>query len=426
MKIFCSGIGGMGLSAYAAYQKSMGHTVLGSDRALSPVTEDLRSQGVTVFAEQDGSRVPPDADLFVFSEAVPEGSPERVRAAGLGIPSVSYFQALGDLTRGSQLIAVCGTHGKSSTTAMAVRVLLEQERDPGVIIGTKVRELHGRNWRRGAGDLFLVEACEYRRSFLHLSPQIILLNNADGDHFDYYRSPEDYESAFVEFVQQLPPDGIILTHGGDPVCARIALRSGRTVVDADRQPLPAVGTPGEHMRRNAQLVLALSEHLQLERARTLRSLAAYAGCWRRMEVRGMYGEGIPVIDDYAHHPAEIRATLQAMREAYPDRRLVVVFQPHTHDRTLKLYKEFVQAFRGAGTVIIPNIYDARRERDQGTVDLSSFVADIAQGSDVQALHGTDLPATERLLRERILQPEDALIVMGAGDVTALAGRMTKA
>ena len=425
MMIYCSGIGGIGLSAFAAFRRSQGHTVLGSDRSESALIADLRSQGIEVFLSQDGTKIPPGADLYVYSEALAEESPERVRARALGIPSVSYFQALGDLTQGSQLIAVCGTHGKSSTTAMAAKMLMDAGKDPSVIVGTKLRELTARNWRRGESGLFLVEACEYRRSFLSLSPKIILLTNADGDHFDYYASQDDYERAFIEFVSKLPEDGVLITHMTDPQCARIAQKSGKKFVDADALPMPSLSVPGVHMRKNAQLVSALAHHLGIPGQTVLEALRSYMGCWRRMEVRGTRSDGVTVIDDYGHHPTEIRATIQAMREAYPDRRLVVVFQPHTHDRTLKLYREFSGAFDGADIVIIPGIYDARRERDSGTVEVPRFVADIARESGVTALDGVSLAHTEGLLTT-MLQPQDVLLVMGAGDVTELAGRMLEA
>ncbi len=425
MKIYCSGIGGIGLSAYAAYRASQGHQVSGSDRTDSAIIHDLREQGITVFLSQDGSHVPEDCDLFIFSEAIPEGSPERQRAKALSIPQQSYFQALGELTADFRVVAVAGTHGKSSTTAMAARVLMDAGLDPSVIVGTKMRELQGRNWRRGASPLFVVEACEYRRSFHALSPEIILLTNADGDHFDYYRSQEDYEQAFVDFVKRLPPDGLVITHGTDLVCAAIAERGGRRMVDVDTVPLPTLATPGLHMQRNGQLVLALAEELKIDREQALASLAGYAGSWRRMEVKGETKSGVTVIDDYGHHPTEIRATVQALLGAYPGRRLVVVFQPHTHDRTRKLYEAFAQAFKGAAVVIIPNIYDARPDRESGLVDLSAFVRDIGKGSGVQAINGTSLDETERLLREQILQSRDVLLVLGAGNVTELAGRMVE-
>ncbi len=426
MVIYCAGIGGMGLSAYAAYRRAQGHTVLGSDRTASSMTEDLQKQGIDVFFEQDGSHVPAKADLFISSEALPDGSPERERARALRLPQQTYFQALGELSREHRVLAVCGTHGKSSTVAMAARVLLAADLDPSVIVGTKVRELDGRNWRKGESDLFLLEACEYRRSFHFLSPSVLLLTNVDGDHFDYFHSQEDYEQAFVDFLKKLPPDGIVVTHGSDPQCASVAERSGREIFDVDTLPLPTLQTPGEHMRRNAQLVLGLGDVLGIDRTQVLASLAGYAGCWRRMEVRGVMGGDICVIDDYGHHPSEIRATLSALREAYPGRRLVVVFQPHTHDRTLKLYDSFVTAFSAADTVIIPGIYDARGHLETKKVDVPAFVVDIAKGSHTQVLAASSLQEAEELLRTRVLRPHDVLVTMGAGTITELAGRMVGA
>lgn len=423
MKIYCSGIGGIGLSAYAAYRASQGHQVLGSDRSDSAIIRDLQSQGVDVFLAQDAKNIPEGCDLFVYSEAIPEDGPERVRARELSIPQQSYFHALGELTRNFRVIAVCGTHGKSSTTAMTARILLEAGLDPSVIVGTKMRELTARNWRKGEGHLFVVEACEYRRSFHFLSPSIVLLTNADGDHFDYYRSQEDYEQAFVDFVKRLPPDGPVITHAKDPACASIIARAERKLIDADAYALPVVSTPGLHMQQNAQLVLALAQELALDRQQTLASLSGYSGCWRRMEMRGDTAQGVTVIDDYGHHPTEVRATVQALLGAYPDRRLVVVFQPHTHDRTRKLYADFVKAFTGAAVVIIPNIYDARPDRESGLVDVSAFVRDLGQGSQVQAINGFSLDATEQMLKEKILQAKDVLLILGAGNVTDLAGRM---
>ncbi|MDD5102841.1 MAG: cyanophycin synthetase [Candidatus Peribacteraceae bacterium] len=435
MKIYCSGIGGIGLSAYAAYRASQGHCVLGSDRAESAVVRDLTGQGIAVFLSQDGSHIPADCDLFVYSEAIPDTSPERQRAVALGIPQQTYFQALGELTRlrssgatdgqasDFRVIAVAGTHGKSSTTAMTARVLIEAGLDPSVIVGTKARELSGRNWRKGKNNLFIVEACEYRRSFHFLSPAIILLTNADGDHFDYYQSRQDYEQAFVDFVKRLPPDGLVITHGKDPVCASIAERGGRRIIDADTFPLPALATPGMHMQQNAQLVLALAEELQVSQETALASLSGYSGCWRRMDVRGDTPEGVTVIDDYGHHPVEIRATIAALLSAYSGRRLVIVFQPHTHDRTRKLYADFVNAFAGAAFVIIPNIYDARPDRESGMVDLPALIRDIGKGSRVQAIDGKSLAVTERLLRTEILQSQDVLLILGAGNVTELATRI---
>lgn len=420
MKVFCSGIGGIGLSAYAAYQKAAGHEVSGSDRSESILLDGLRSQGITVSLQQNGNAVPRDAHLFVYTLALPPDHPELLRAGQLGIPRKTYFEALGDLTRESKkrLVAICGTHGKSSTTAMAAKVLIDAGFDPSVILGTKTKDLEGRNWRRGEGDYFLVEACEYRRSFLHLSPSIILLTNADGDHFDAFVDLAEYQRAFQEFIAKLPTDGILITHCADPglqPLVRFAKTRSIRVVDTDAFISPTLKVPGQHMRENAKLVLAVAVELGLDRAKAEASLKNYAGSWRRMEVKGDIKQGITVIDDYGHHPEEVAATLAALRETYPERRLICVFQPHTHDRTLKLYDAFTNAFSDADVVVIPNIYDARPQADAAKVDVAKLVCDITQASKVEVRDGHSLEETASLLN-RILHSRDVLVTMGAGDV----------
>lgn len=424
VRIFCSGIGGIGLSAYAALQKAAGHEVSGSDRSDSALLQKLRGQGIDVSLVQDGSAVPVDADLFVYSEAIPTDAPERVKARTHGIRSLSYFQALGELSRDHRVIAVCGTHGKSSTTAMAARVLIEAGKDPSVVVGTKVRELDGANFRKGESELFLLEACEYRRSFHFLHPSIVLLTNVDGDHFDAFKDIAEYREAFVEFLERLPDDGVVIIHGSDPDARAVAEAAGRHIVDADAHPMPALSTPGEHMRQNGRLVLALAGVLGIPQQEANKSLSGFSGTWRRMEVVGEC-RGVTIVDDYGHHPAEIRATLKASREAYPGRRLVCVFQPHTHDRTLKLYDNFCRAFADCDLVIIPNIYVARSGIEGATVDLPRFLEDISKGSGVETIDGRSLEQTEQLLREKILRSGDVLICMGAGDVTNLARRMVQ-
>lgn len=426
MKIFCSGIGGIGLSAYAALQKHAGNTVHGSDRTDSALLQDLRSQGITIHLTQDGSAIEKDVDLLVYSEAIPADGPERTKARDLGIRSISYFQALGELSREYDVIAVCGTHGKSSTTAMTARLLIEAGLDPTVVVGTKVPELDGRNWRKGKTKLFLVEACEYRRSFHSLAPDIVLLTTADGDHFDAYADIAEYRQAFADFLKLLPVDGTVITHGGDPHTRALAENSGRTFIDADSYPLVAMKTPGLHMRQNAQLSLALATKLGIDAAKAAEILSGFSGTWRRMETKGVWGDDVIVVDDYGHHPAEIRATLSAMREAHPDRRIVCAFQPHTHDRTLKLYDEFMASFADADVVIVPNIYAARRNVDAAsTVDVDAFVRDLAKASGKTVINGKSMEETQTLLETEILKPHDLLVCMGAGDITGLAERMAK-
>lgn len=420
MHIFCSGIGGIGLSAYSALLRCDGHSVSGSDRAESPLLDDLRSQGITVTTTQDGSTIPSDCDLYVFSEALSPDHPERKAASARGIRSLSYFAALGELSRPYDVLAICGTHGKSSTTAMLSLILIDAGMDPTVVVGTKLPHLQGRNWRKGKSKIFVLEACEYRRSFHYLSPDTVVMTTVDGDHFDYYKDIEDYHRAFAEFLSLLPPDGRVIYHGSDPSASPLALHSRRLTIDADQYPAPSVGVSGIHMRENARLAYAAARSLGIPHDRILRSLAAYRGAWRRMEHVGTTLHGIPVIDDYAHHPLEIRATLQAARERYPDHRIVCVFQPHTHDRTMKLYDAFTHAFTDADLIIVPGIYEARADRDAAKVHVEDFVKDLEKGSSVPCLWGQSLAETQQRLRSEILRVGDVLLVMGAGDVTNLA------
>lgn len=423
MKIYCSGIGGIGLSAFASLQCARGHEVTGSDRCESTLLDCLRSRGIPVTMDQSGRGIPSDTGLFVYSEAIPTDSPERARARELGIRQINYFEALGELSRDAHVIAVCGTHGKSSTTGMAAQVLMENGKDPTVVIGTKLPLLDGRNYRKGKGSLFLVEACEYRRNFLHLFPDTILMTTVDGDHFDAFESLEDYQHAYVEFLQKLPEGGVTVTHGSDPDCVEVIRAWGGTWIDADAFPLPDLSIPGRHMRENARLVIGLADLLHIPRENALQALSRYAGSWRRMEVKGIIGGDILVVDDYGHHPREIRSTLSALREAYPHRRLVCVFQPHTHDRSIKLYADFLSAFSSADSLVLTDVYDARSDIERDMLDMPRFAKDIGRESAVSTRYVGSLDQAEQHLRAGGMQTGDLLVCMGAGDITDLAERM---
>lgn len=421
MVIYCSGIGGIGLSAYAALQRHAGNTVRGSDRSDSALLDDLRGQDIEVFLEQDGSHITPDIDLFVYSEAIPEHAPERVKAKELGIEQQSYFHALGELSKDYDVIAVCGTHGKSTTTAMAAKVFVEAGLDPTVVVGTKSPDLGGKNWRKGNSKIFIVEACEYRRDFHYLFPDTVLFLTVDGDHFDAFGSLEEYRQAFVDFFKLMPEGKPVITHGGDEACARVVAQSGHPMIDADQSPLPTLTIPGEHMRQNARLVVALAKQYGIPEDAARASLAEFRGTWRRMDVQGRRKDGVTVIDDYAHHPVEIKASLQGIKEGYPGRRIVVVFQPHTHNRTLDMYAEFLPIFGDVDLLVIPNVY-AAREVSTETVDVARFAADIAQKSGIEARDGGGLEGTLKWLQEA-LKPNDVVVTMGAGDVTTLAAKI---
>jgi UDP-N-acetylmuramate--alanine ligase len=426
MKIYCAGIGGIGLSAYAALQQANGHTVLGSDTASTVVTDALQATGISVAFVQDGTAIPHDIDVFVYSEAVPASSAERVRATALNVPQMSYFQALADISKDHFVIAVCGTHGKSSTTGMLAQVFTELGADPTVIVGTKLPYLQGKNWRKGNSGLCIVEACEYNRHFLHLRPNIIVLTNADGDHFDTYKDATEYEAAFIEFVRLLPVDGTIVTHGADEICARIAAHAPRSI-SVDSLPLPELTVPGVHMQQNAQLVMGVaSVYRPWPTEDVVRVLRQYVGSWRRLENRGVTVHSVPVIDDYGHHPVEIAANIAALRTVYANKRLVLVFQPHTHRRTIDLYQAFTTCFAGVDVLYMPPIYEARKQHDTQMVNVQSFCQDIAAHSQVAVHSMESIQVIQKHLLTGGLQEGDVLVCMGAGDITTLATAMVAA
>lgn len=390
-----------------------GHEVYGSDRSLSPLTEELEAQGVFVSDNQDGTFVPDDIDLFVYSEAIPADAPERMRAVELGVRQVSYFKALGELSSGKRVIAIAGTHGKSTTTAMVAKALTDAGLDPTVVVGTKVPQLSGRNWRKGGSDLFVLEACEYKGSFLHLHPSIIIVTNIDWDHVDAYPTKQAYEDAYRQFIQALPPDGMLIAHEAD---LHSTDRTDISIVHADDYPTLLLSVPGSHMQQNAQLVQALGDQLGVA---VDSSLQDFTGTWRRFEKKGVHSSGAIIIDDYAHHPREIVATIESAHLAFPNKRILCLFQPHMHDRTLALYNDFVQAFHGVAHVLLTDVYEARREQALQVVDMHQFAEDIGE----HCINVGNLEAAYDFCCN-FLQQDDVLLVMGAGDVTTVASRLT--
>lgn len=423
MKIFCSGIGGIGLSAYAGHMKARGHDVTGSDRAPSIITDDIKKLGIAVSFTQDGSAIPADCDLLVYSEAIPESSRERTFAREQKIRQISYFQAVGELSKGNTVICIAGTHGKSSTTAMTAKVLIDAGLDPNVIVGTRMKDMGNTNWRASTSDLWVIEACEYRRSFHYLQPSIIVLTNVDGDHFDAYKNIADYRKAFVEFAELLPSTGTMILHAHDADAVKIADEAQKAFIDADELKTVELSVPGKHMRSNASLALAVARKFGVQEEIARKSLRGFSGTWRRMDIKGRTDEGALVIDDYGHHPVEVTATLSAIREEYPQKRIICVFQPHTHDRTLKLWEEFCISFSSADLVFVTDVYDARPDRDSVSVDVYAFVSAIEKGSNVRTLDGHSLSDAEHLIHDQKLSENDVIVTMGAGDITSLSTKL---
>lgn len=447
-RVHCVGIGGIGVSAAAKFLRLQGKQVSGSDEATSVVTADAERAGIRVLAPA-ASNVEPDIDLLIYTSAAPESHVERVEAARLGIPQLSYFEFLGLVSQGYRTVAVCGTNGKSTTTAMLSLILERAGLDPMVIVGSRVPAFPYGNFRPGQGGVFVVEACEYREQFMHLRPSVVLTTKIVEDHLDYYRDLAHIQETFRAFAAKLPPDGPLIWNADDEG-SRVAyagfagpngtfgfspdadLHVENHQVSEGLQRFDAVfkdgmawrglelRVPGAFNVSNALAAIGAARHLGASEDAVRSALAEFAGIWRRFEKVGER-DGAPVISDYGHTPDAIEATLKAAREFYPGRKVILAFQPHHHDRTRKLFDAFVTSFDAADALILCEIYGvAGRKEHEGEISSRDLVEAVkARGvvKDVRYAAGPQAALAQ-------LEGRDAegaiMMIMGAGDIYSIA------
>jgi len=434
------GLGGPGWRAGADGRWGGGGRGAGSDLAgdsVHPLTVD----GVHIHSGHAAGHLATETDLVVYSDAIPAENPEIRRARELGILTLSYFEALGRLTSSRHTLAVAGTHGKSTTTAMAAHVLVEAGLDPTVVYGAAPlgRRSGG---RAGAGELMLVEACEYRANFMHLRVDHAVILGIEPDHFDCYDSLDDVTRAFARFARSVPDDGLLLARAGCGATER-ATRGARSRVEtfgfeetadwqarglAHRRGCYRFGlwregrrlaevrlaTPGRHNVLNALAASALAWHAGVQAEGIALGLGRFRGLARRMEVVGSW-RGVTVVDDYAHHPTEVSAGLECVRRMYPGRRVWCVFQPHQASRTARLLDELAASLQNADRVVVSEVYRAREPAwEFGEVTAADLAGRVrALGGRVADVLGAE-PIAGLLARE--LRPGDVLIMMGAGDI----------
>ena len=419
------GIGGIGVSALARYCLHEGKEVSGTNDNPSPRTLDsLRDQGVII--SLDTTKLP-DADLYVYSEAWHNLNPALLKLAfDSGKPCVNYFEALGMVANPYYLIAVAGAHGKTTTTAMLTDVLEETGLDPTAIIGS-LRSKTGSNFRPGKSKYAVVEACEYKRDFLHLKPEVLVITNIEYEHVDYYKDLADVQDAFRTIAESVPETGFVITDTASPTIAPILSGLKATVVDYRKffDINLSLHQPGMHNRLNAAAALAVASVLGIDSGEAKAALENFAGTWRRFEYKGTFvndGGAIPVFDDYGHHPTEIAATIAGAREQYPDRHLTLVFQSHTYTRTHELFDDFVTALAKADSVYMLPIYAAREENASG-VTSEMLCSELNKKGMPAEVFQTAGGAAEAV---RANAPQGGVVlVMGAGNVTEVAGLLTK-
>lgn len=420
----CIGIGGIGLSAIARYCNTHGAKVSGSDSSTSRITDDLQKEGVTFYTGHNTAHLSEEIDLVIYTIAVTENNPELKTARARGVTCMTYPEALGLLTEEYTTIAVCGTHGKTTTTAMVASMLKGCGINPTVIVGSLLAEggLNkagdsalspdrskdgvGTNFIQGDSEYLVVEACEYKRSFLNLHPKYIVVTNIDEDHLDYYKDLADIESAFQSFTDLLPSDGVLITHK-DTILQTSVKKVDADSIDGGSIELTVLG---EHNKENAKLALALARVLGLDDVNARTGLLSFTGTWRRLEHKGTQ-KGAIMYDDYGHHPREIQATLQALREKYKAGKfkLVVVFQPHLFSRTKLLLDEFATAFTLADKICVLPIY-AAREKDDETISSHDLVEKMDN-----AIYMETFDEVKKYI-DKNCHSGSVVLTIGAGDV----------
>lgn len=413
------GIGGIGMSALAQYLVDLGVEVTGSDRDASPVTDLLERRGIPIVLTQIAENVPEDADLIVYSEAVWADNPERARATELGIPQKSYFEALGEVSEVKRTVAVSGTHGKTTTTGMLARILRDANLSPTAIVGSLVRDF-GSNYLPGTSEWLVVEACEYKRDFLTLAPEVLVITNIELDHTDYYKDLADVQNAFRTLAEKVPAHGTIITDATHPNIAPVLVGLSAKIVDYTHEPSFETRFPGEYNKMNARAAAAASRIVlpDITESQIADSLTAFEGTWRRFEYKGVTKRGAQVYDDYAHHPTAVRKTITELR-AKAVGKVFVAFHPHLFSRTRDLLDDFALAFEGADRVLIAPIF-AARELDDGTVS-SALLADRIRESGVAASAMTLEEIHDVLANEP--GEGDLIMTMGAGNIYKIADQI---
>lgn len=446
------GIGGSGLSAIGSVLLERGYHVSGSDMDISPYAQRLKELGAYLYKGHHPENVK-KADFVIRSSAIPDDNVEVQSALSSGIPVFKRGEFLGQLTDNFQTIAIAGTHGKTTTTAMIAWILTALNQDPSYIIGSVAINLR-RNARAGNGPTFVIEADEYDHMFLGLSPSIAVVTNLEHDHLDCFPTSHDYYQAFLDFVDRIVVDGVLLACGDDPkttnLLNRAAVHNRRTLsyglgqnqdfiaMDYSGKNLRKSKTgdytfdvfhgssklvqvdlkvPGVHNVQNGLAAIATAKILGLPVDEASRALGEFRGTERRFQICGE-AAGVLVIDDYAHHPSEIQATLSAARERYPDRRIWAIWQPHTYSRTRALMTDFAVAFESADNVLVLEVFPAR---EPVNAEFSAFqVVEIMDHRNAYFI--AEIPKAADFLMTK-LEPGDLVLVLSAGDGNKLSSKV---
>jgi UDP-N-acetylmuramate--alanine ligase len=436
------GIGGSGMNGLARMLMDCGAVVSGSEPTPNTQSLELTRRGAKVSRSQSGELLGPDVDLVVRTAAVRDDNTEYLAARRHGLKVVKYAELLGQVMQERFGVAVAGTHGKSTTTAMTAHALMACGVDPSFVVGGTAPQLGGTGSRSGAGKAFIAEACEFDRSFHSLRPTVALILNIEEDHLDCYSGIGEIVQSFRQFAQLVPPDGLIIANGEDAKVGQAVgglptpiewvavdreatwstrvtaiehgCYRGQVLYKAKAVASLSMAIPGQHNLFNATMAVAACAACGASASDAADAVSTFRGVDRRMTEVGTY-RGATVVDDYGHHPTEIRATLKALRERYEPRRLLCVFQPHQHSRTRFLLEDFATSFGAATETIVPDIYFVRDSEDERSRVNAHHLVERIRGAGQSARHLPDFPSIVEYLRKEV-RDGDLVVTMGAGNV----------
>jgi UDP-N-acetylmuramate--alanine ligase len=413
------GIGGIGTSAVARYFVTKGAEVSGSDMHPSSIIDDLSKEDVRVKIGHFADNIPRECDLVVYSRAVPATNVERQAAVERGITEVSYPQFIGALAKEYKTIAISGTNGKSTTTAMVARILIDAGLDPTVIIGTLVPGWEKKNLRVGKGDWLIVEACEHLASMLEISPDIAVITNIEEDHLDFYKDLDDIRGHFQTWVDGIKNGGSVVLNAQD---GQSDMLKTSNAVKFDARDDLNLAIPGSFNMMNASAAIKVAEVIGVDEDVAKAAVEGFEGTWRRFEYIGQWQDA-DVYSDYAHHPTAVKGSISAFKEKYPDRRLVVCFQPHQYSRTAELFDDFVTSFEETDVLILSEVYEvAGRNEDKSKTSKDLVDAIKEHGKPDQVMYAGDIDEAESKLRD-VVEKGDIIVFMGAGDIDTVARKL---
>lgn len=445
--VYFIGIGGISMSGLAQILLDRGFRVSGSDRSESDLTRQLEKEGATIYYGQRADNIQEDIDLIVYTAAIRKDNPEIIRAEELGIEMITRAELLGQLMKNYEIpIAIAGMHGKTTTTSMASVVLMNAGYDPTITVGGILKEIGG-NIKIGGTKYFVAEACEYTNSFLSFFPKIGIILNIEEEHMDFFKDIDDIYSSFGKFAKLIPEDGVLIINKDIPDYGKIVGNLKCKVITISLNDVSAdhyaksinhkaqdgisfiakgidyeeeykLRVLGEHNILDALAVIALSKELGVTPEMIKMGLESFEGADRRFQFKGRL-KGIPIIDDYAHHPTEIRATLSAAKD-YPAERIVCVFQPHTYSRTKNFFDDFVEVLQMADMVVLTDIYAAREKDNLGVS--SEMLCEAINNAGTECHYYPSFDEVENFLLQNCMHG-DVLITMGAGDVVRIGEKL---